>query len=378
MQLAFIKKRFSTHGGAERYLQTLLKDLKNRGHEIHIFANAWPEEGPADRNIIFHKVAILSVSSFLSNITFNANVRKELEKAGTRPDCIISFERTTYQDIYRAGEGCHAEWLEIRSKTGSFYRKLSFKLNPLHISMLQTEKKLFANTGRIIANSKMVRDQIIKHYAVPAEKIDIIYNGVDLVRFAPANRGRWRESVRNDLAIPEGSKVLLFVGSGFERKGLGTLLKAVSLLRMEGLKVLVAGKGDTKKYIKLADKYGIAGNIIFAGVKEGIEKYYAASDMFVLPTLYDPFSNATLEAMASGLPVVTTRNNGVAELVENGNEGYVLDDMSDAGELADKIGLCLEKLTEMGTKAREKSEGFPIEKAAGEFVRVIEKTIKSI
>lgn len=378
MQLAFIKKRFSTHGGAERYLQTLLKDLKNRGHEIHIFAKAWPEEGTADQNVFFHKVEVLSVSSFLSNITFNANVKKELERAGTRPDCIISFERTTSQDIYRAGEGCHAEWLEIRSKTGSFYRKLSFKLNPLHISMLRTEKKLFANTGRIIANSKMVRDQIIKHYAVPAERITIIYNGVDLVRFSPANRGRWRDSVRKGLAMPEDSKVLLFVGSGFERKGLGTLLEAVSLLRVKGLKVLVAGKGDTKKYKKLADKYGIAGNIIFAGVKAGIEKYYAASDMFVLPTLYDPFSNATLEAMASGLPVVTTKNNGVAELVENGNEGYVLDDMADAGELADKIRLCLEKPTEMGAKARKKSEDFPIEKAAGDFVRMIEKTIKSI
>ncbi|HCL80806.1 MAG TPA: hypothetical protein DHW81_00780, partial [Nitrospiraceae bacterium] len=108
MQLAFIKKKFSTHGGAERYLQTLLKDLKNRGHEIHIFANAWPEEGTG-KSIFSHKVAVVSVNSFLSNITFNANVKKELEKAGTRPDCIISFERTTSQDIYRAGEGCHAE-----------------------------------------------------------------------------------------------------------------------------------------------------------------------------------------------------------------------------------------------------------------------------
>lgn len=376
MQLAFIKKRFSTHGGAERYLQTLLKDLKNRGNGIHIFANVWPEEETGNKNIFFHKVAALSVSSFLSNITFNRNVKKELEKTGTGLDCIISFERTTCQDIYRAGEGCHAEWLEIRSKIGPFYKKLSFKLNPLHISMLDLEKRLFVNTGLIIANSKMVRAQIIKHYAVPAERINIIYNGVDLVRFSPANRSRWREGARKELAIPEGSKVLLFVGSGFERKGLGTLLKAVSLLRIEGIKVLVAGKGNTKKYKKLADGYGISGKVIFAGVEEKIEKYYAASDMFVLPTLYDPFSNATLEAMASGLPVITTGNNGVAELIENGHEGYVLNDMSDARELADRIRLCLEKLTEMGTKAREKSEGFPIEKAANEFGRLIEKAIK--
>ena len=376
MQLAFIKKRFSTHGGAERYLQTLLKDLKNRGHGIHIFANAWPEEGVGEQSIFFHKVAVLSVSSFLSNITFDVNVKKELAKAGTRPDCIISFERTTYQDIYRAGEGCHAEWLEIRSKTGSFSRKLSFRLNPLHISMLRIEKQLFANTGRIIANSKMVRDQIMKHYDVPAERITIIYNGVDLVRFSPANRNRWRTEVRSELGLPESSKVVLFVGSGFERKGLATLLGAVSLLRLKGIRVLVAGKGDTRKYIKLADKYGISGDIIFAGVKEAIEKYYAASDVFVLPTLYDPFSNATLEAMASGLPAITTKNNGVAELIENGKEGYVLDDMYDAAELADKLKLCLEKPAEMGTKAREKSEGFPIEKAAVEFVGEIEKTIK--
>src|SRR5574341_506546 len=196
MRLAFIKTKFSIHGGAERYLQTFISQLEKSGHEIHIFANKWLEE----EKVVFHKVYILPFGSFLSIITFNQNVKKTIKKC-IGLDCVISFERTTSQDIYRAGGGCHAEWLEIRSRIEPFYKKLSFKINPLHITLLTLEKKLFSNTKCIVANSKMVREQIIKHYAVQGERITLIYNGLDLIRFTPENRNKWREEARRCLAI---------------------------------------------------------------------------------------------------------------------------------------------------------------------------------
>lgn len=364
MRLIFIKKAFSLYGGAENYMQLTMEHLK-KDHEIHVFANRWVD---AD-GIHFHRVNINNLIPFMSVYSFNNNVCALVKFVGA--DCIISFERTTCQDVYRAGEGCHAEWLQIRSKFEPFYKNLSFKINPLHILLLSLEKRLFSNTGLIVANSKMVKEQIIKHYAVPEERITIIHNGVDLIRFTPENKDRWRDHIRKSLDIPEDTKVFLFVGSGFERKGLKTLLESISLIKTENVKVLVIGKGRVDRYKTLAEKQGISDKIIFIGPQKEMEKFYAAADLFVLPTLYDPFSNATLEAMASGLPVITTRNNGVAELIENGHEGFVLDNLFDAKELADKIYLSLDNLTFIGRKAREKAMALPIEMAAHEFIKVI-------
>jgi len=371
MRLAFIKKRFSLHGGAERYLQTLIEHLKKEGHEIHIFANRWSEE----EGIIFHRVNIIPLSSFLSTLTFNINTRSRITTGAY--DCIISLERTTFQDIYRAGEGCHAEWLRIRSTIEPFYKRLSFKVNPLHIYMLKLEKEIFNNTRLIVANSEMVKRQIIDHYAIPEEKIRVIYNGVDLERFSPQNRDRWRRDIRKGLDISGDTAVLLFVGSGFERKGLGTFLKALTQIKDLDFLAIIIGKGNTDRYRAMAERLGVLNRILFLGVQKEIERFYAAADLFVLPTLYDPFSNATLEAMASGIPVITTKNNGVAELIDSGQEGFVMDDMFDSGELADKITLCLNDQEFMGRMARKKAEGFPVEVAAERFIKAIEGIIKA-
>ena len=364
MKLIFVKKEFSPYGGAENYLQSIIEHLK-KDHEIHVFAKRWRDTD----GIHFHRVAVNSLSSFMSALSFDRNVCTLLKSENA--DCVVSFERTTCQDIYRAGEGCHAEWLNIRSKIEPFYRRLSFHMNPLHISMLALEKKLFENTPLIIANSKMVKNQILQHYAAQANKIMIIYNGVDLTRFTPESRMRWRDTVRKCLSIPAGSPVVLFVGSGFERKGLNTLIDSIPLTKKPELKVLVIGKGNTDKYSKQAREKSISDNVLFLGPHRKIEKYYAAADLFVLPTLYDPFSNATLEAMASGLPVITTKNNGVSELIGNGQEGYILDSLFNSEDLADKISHVLVNREQMGSSARKKAESFSIEKAAQEFSKAI-------
>ncbi len=291
------------------------------------------------------------------------------------PDCTISFDRTLCQDIYRAGEGCHAEWLAIRSKLEAFYKKISFKINPLHLWLLSMERRLFSDTPCIIANSNMVKSNIIKHYSVPAEKIQLLYNGVDLERFTPVNKEKWRRQVRNSLTLRPDAKLVLFVGSGFMRKGLQVLLEAVSLMKDNEIRVLVIGKGPVHKFKAKAERYGIAGRIIFLGPQKEIEKYYFAADLFVLPTIYDPFSNATLEAMASGLPVITTKNNGAAELIENGKEGFVVNDMCDARELATNMAAALSVADQMGEAARSKAGEFSIEKTASAFAEIIDHVI---
>ncbi|MBI5188684.1 MAG: glycosyltransferase family 4 protein [Nitrospirae bacterium] len=360
------------------YLQTLIDYLKRTGHEIHILANRWSDE----EGIIFHKINRSQFGSFLSTITFNQNTKKAIKDIA--PDCAISFERTTCQDIYRAGEGCHIEWLKQRETIDPFWKRFTFRINPLHITLLNLERKIFRDTGLIIANSNMVKSQIVKHYGVPENRIRVIYNGVDLRRFSPQNRERWRDKVRKGLSIPEDAKVILFVGSGFERKGLKTLLRALSVFKMTGdsslknVYLLVIGKGNIKKFKSIAEGYGVKDGVYFLGIQRDIERFYGAADLFVLPTIYDPFSNATIEAMSSGLPVITTIYNGVSELIENNVEGFILKNVLDSDELSEKIRFTLLDSTIMGNSARQKAENFSIEDAARKFLEVINETTQHL
>ena len=347
-------------------MRTLMDRLKGE-FEINVLSHAWvPTEG-----IRFHRVPVVNAGSFLSTATFNRNACALLKEL--RASCSVSFERTTCQDIYRAGEGCHAEWLALRKRTEPLYKKISFSINPLHRLLLSLERELFSTTRLIIANSGMVKEQIIRHYGVREEKITVIHNGVDLERFTPANRDKWRGEVRERLGLRSGERALLFVGSGFRRKGLGTLLEAFALLKEPHSRLVVAGKGETDRYRSRAEGLGISGKVTFLGPYKEIEGLYAAADLFVLPTLYDPFSNATLEAMASGLPVVTSRNTGAAEIISEGQEGYVPDTLSDAREWAGRIDRALDAGAAMGERARKKAEEFSIGRAAGEFAEAVRR-----
>jgi len=364
MKLIFIKKNFSVYGGAENYMKTLIGHLRDKA-DIHVIAKKWIEIP----GIIFHKINPVSLGSFLSAILFNFSVCRKIK--AFKFDCTISFERTTCQDIYRAGDGCHREWLRLREMVEPRWKIYTFMINPFHLALLRIEKKVFSDTKLIIANSNMVRSQIINHYNIPDKKIKVIYNGVDLKRFASMNAETYRAMVRKELLSDENTGIILFVGSGFERKGLEMLLRAISLIKTENIRLIVIGKGNIKKFQSIAKKYGILDRVSFRGIQKEIEKFYAAADIFVLPTIYDPFSNATLEAMASGLPVITTRNNGASELIQNGKEGFVLENPLDFNLLAEEIKLGLAYRKTMGYRARLRAEEYPIEKAADEFMKAI-------
>jgi UDP-glucose:(heptosyl)LPS alpha-1,3-glucosyltransferase len=221
----------------------------------------------------------------------------------------------------------------------------------------------------------MVKEQIRRYYGTPESKIAVAYNGVDLNKYSPGNRSAWRAGTRHNLGIGKRDKLLLFVGSGFRRKGLETLIQslpeAIKALQGERLVTLVIGKGDNSDYLQMAKRLGVEDHILFLGPQSGIERFYSSADAFVLPTLYDPFSNACLEAMASGLPVITTGNNGAAEIIEEGKEGFVMASINDPSELAGKIIPALSDAEVMGMRARAKAEQFSIYKAASVFIDII-------
>jgi UDP-glucose:(heptosyl)LPS alpha-1,3-glucosyltransferase len=344
MKIAFVRKAYTPYGGAERYLSQLMERLIVQGHEVHLFAHRWeaqrPEEGAEGKGTpVFHRVPLIPSPSFLEALSFALFSKRLLREEAF--DVIHSFERTLYQDVYRAGDGCHREWLIQRRKIDPWFKRNTVALNPLHRTLLFLERRLFQSPRlkRIIANSERGKEEIRRHYGVAAEKIEVVYNGVDLENFHPSNATLYRKSLRKEFRIPPEALVILFLGSGFRRKGLRILIDSLPFIKKEipQVVVIVAGRDGIGEYREQARRVGGERNVLFLGPTQRARELYGTSDLFALPTIYDPFSNACLEAMASGIPVLTTPTNGVAELIEDGKNGFVVPNPLDAAEIGRRV-----------------------------------------
>jgi UDP-glucose:(heptosyl)LPS alpha-1,3-glucosyltransferase len=183
----------------------------------------------------------------------------------------------------------------------------------------------------------MVKDEIVNLYGYPADKIDIVRNGVPLkkFRFGP----EVREKSRDELNLKPDQIALLFAGSGWERKGLLFAIEAAALCKDRKIRLLVAGRGNTRLYKTRRLRFWRQEPVQFLGEVADMLRVYAAADIFILPTIYDPFSNACLEALACGLPVITTRSNGFSEIIENGVHGSIVDHAGDLIALRDAVRL---------------------------------------
>jgi UDP-glucose:(heptosyl)LPS alpha-1,3-glucosyltransferase len=334
LKIGLIRQRYVASGGAERYLQGVVGALIARGHAVHLFANAWTETP----GVQFHRVPILPGMSFSKVLTFALAARKAMRRAAC--DVVFSLERTLEQDIYRAGDGCHREWLAQRGVSGT-------KFNPLHLTILGMEKRVFspARTGWIIANSKRGKEEIIRHYQFPADRIQVIYNGVDLDRFQPARVKEKHDQVR-----------LLFVGSGFERKGLLFCICALAKLPAS-YKLTVIGRGDIRRFARLTADMGLGDRVRFAGHDLDMPAEYARADLLVHPAIYEPFANVCLEALASGVPVVTSRINGASEIIRPGENGAIVEHADDIDGLIAAIRSFENR--DVSASARKTAEQFP-------------------
>jgi len=384
MKIALVRKFYTPYGGAERYLAQLVERLCRQGHEVHLFASRWIPYSPniqeRKSNLIFHRVPMIPSPSFIEALSFAFFSRRLLQQDDF--EVIHSFERTLYQDIYRAGDGCHREWLRQRRVIDPWIKRATYRLNPLHLSLLFLEKRLFQDPRlkRIIANSHKGKEEIIRHYGTPAEKIEVIYNGVDLEEFNPRNIDLYRLKIRAELNIPPEAWVILFLGSGFRRKGLDGLLTSLPRIKkaVPGVRLIVAGKDPVRGYLEKTRKGGITQEVIFLGPTQKARELYAACDLFALPTLYDPFSNACLEAMATGIPVLTTRQNGMAEVLEDGKDGFLIQNPGDPEEIAEKVLLFFSKDKQaIGEKAREKSLSLDLDVVTQRMIRIYEEFRKS-
>ncbi len=261
-----------------------------------------------------------------------------------------SHERIPGCHIYRAGDGVHATWLDLRSRARAVLPRgfpsvtpwLTFA-SPWHRYTLAAEAAMFRHPDlrAVICNSRMVRDDIAARFGTPDEKLHVIYNGVDLEYFQPRLRAEHRAATRAALGIDDATPIILFVGSGFERKGVPTLLPALARMKQRNAVLLVVGRDRKERDMQaLAARLGIAGRVRFLGPQKDVRPYYGAADCFALPTLYDPMPNAALEALACGLPVATSTTCGAAELIQPTINGRIVAAL-DTGALADSLDAML-------------------------------------
>jgi UDP-glucose:(heptosyl)LPS alpha-1,3-glucosyltransferase len=249
-------------------------------------------------------------------------------------------------------------------------RRLSLRINPFHVFRLWLERRLFEDRGlrAVIVNSEMVRGEILSRFRIDPARIITIPNGVDLNRFHPSRREGEGLNLRRRLGVPDEELVILFVGSGFDRKGLEYAILGLAESAVPA-RLWVVGKGRVHRHRKLCRRLGLEPRVEFWGPRKDTAPFYAAADVFLLPTLYDPFPSVILEAMASGLPVITTAQCGASEIIEPGREGFILEypeQTSRIAECVEALGVWEERWR-MGREARARAEGFPWERTVREL-----------
>lgn len=328
LRIAFVRRGYSRSGGAEAYLKRLADGIVKASHEVQLVTtNAWPEE-----QWPFGSIKRLGGTNVIGFADELEQIRPQLHC-----DVLFSLERVWNCDVYRAGDGVHRAWLARRRQFEVPLKQFVRGASRKHRDLLELEESLFEKrkAGRVIAASQMVVDEITDLYRYPADKIDLVRNGVplDRFRFDPA----LREEARAKLKLEQDQIALLFAGSGWERKGLLFAIEAMALCKNRKMRLLVAGRGEAGPYKTMRLRFWREEPVQFLGEVADVVPVYAAADIFILPTIYDPFSNACLEALASGLPVITTRSNGFSEIIEDGMHGSIVDNSANLVGLRDAI-----------------------------------------
>lgn len=300
-KIALARFKYTPYGGAENYLARLISAMKDRGVPFRVFSTNW-----VDDNAL--KIAAPRfLPSFLRILSFAYFACKQKRD----DELLFSLERLPCTDVYRAGDGVHKAWLNTRLSYGE--SRLAIFANPLQAVYLWLERQTFQNSRKIIANSKFVKNDIIRYYDISSSKIEVVYNGVAANTLDGA---ACKGSICSEFGISKDKKIILFVGSGFARKGAAEFLELLSRLDRDDYTAVIVGKEKKiSTYQRKAKKLCI--NVIFTGARKDADKFYAASDIFLFPTRYEPFSNVCLEAMAGGCAVITTAQNGASEALEN-------------------------------------------------------------
>lgn len=310
-RVAILKKDFHSQGGLEKSSWRIIQAFKEHGADVTLMT----------KNEVSAPCPVLSCSldsklKFLRLKEFDAWCRSLAPSF----DIVFSMDRSSYQTHHRAGNGVHAAYLALRREKEGFLKGLSFTLNPLHHVILGLEKATFEDPHMrgIIVNSSFVKNQILQYYSTAPDIIHVVHNGVEWQEMESDFNASFqqKESLAKSLDLDPHKFNFLFVGHNFQRKGLSHLLKALSRLKTKEFHLSVIGTDKhLSSYKKQAHQLGLKDHVTFFYSQSDIRPFYQLADALVIPSLYDPFANVTVEALAMGLFVISSKTNGGHEVL---------------------------------------------------------------
>jgi UDP-glucose:(heptosyl)LPS alpha-1,3-glucosyltransferase len=353
-------------GGAEMYVADLLRRLAAEGHDVHLHSCRW-DAAALTTAITVHPLPAPSGPRWLRPWRFSASVRQALER--DRPDVSIGFDKTLGPDIYYPLGG-----LQPASSAGNFRKYASWTarvaartakaIDIAHRSFVRLERRHLLGRGGplLVVNSEMVRGHAERYYGLQGERIRVIHNAIDPARFAENDRPRVRAEERRTWGVGHHDVVAAFVAMNYRLKGLEPLLHALARTPA-ALKLAIAGSPRNSPWRRLARRLNVADRVNFLGPVADVRRVYFGADFHVHPTFYDPCSGVVIEAMASGLPVITSRFNGAAELMRPGVDGFVIGDPHDHKSLADSMTRLLDPAERgrCGRAARQSAAAWTLE-----------------
>lgn len=342
MQIALCHENVLPHrGGAEMYVADLARQLAAAGHEVQLFASNWDRAALPDR-IEIHCVPAPTGSRAARPWQFSAALCKVLSER--QPSVSIGFDKTLGTDVYYPLGGLQAASADhnlLKHRAGWRRRiaRLAQKLDAAQRSYSRLEHQIMTNPRRplLIANSRMVRQHAVQYYGREPGTIPVIHNAIDPLRFAERDRSLIRAQVRQQWTLNDEHVAGAMIAMNYRLKGLEPLLRSLTLLPPDSpFRLLIAGSPKFGQWQQLARSLGVDSRVHFLGHCSDVRQLFFAADLLVHPTFYDPCSLVVLEAMACGLPVITTSNNGASELL-SADSGSILNDPHDIATMANTI-----------------------------------------
>ena len=347
MRIAFMHRRLAG-GGTESDLRRMAAGLAARGHELHVFCARTDAEVPG---VTLRRVPVVRAGRVARLLSFALAAPRAVSRE--RFDVVVGFGRTPRQDVVRSGGGTHRSYLARMEADGLRPRARG----PYHRAILWLEACAFSPDGhrRVLAVSRRVRDEIVADYGVAPGRIAVIYNGVDLVRFHPAHRASLGRAARAALGLPAGAPVCAAIGTGFRRKGFDLLLRLWRQAPPGGAYLVLVG-GDERLVAWRREAAGLGGRVLVTGPRDDVEAVLAAADVVCVPSRQEAFGNVVLEACAAGVPVVTSRRAGAAELLDGPLADLVVEDPTDIRALAEALAHALAERDPLARAARARAE----------------------
>ena len=349
MRIALNFRRIDpARGGAETYLVDLCQRLARAGHRVDVFAEEWAEGAlPAEVGTI--RVTSQGWTRLQRLWSFAVNSERALRERDADYDCSVGLINTWHHDVIIPQGGVHEATLEANSKRfPAGWRRSAYVLgkraNPKAGVYRAIEARQYdpRRGARVVAVSKMVRNDLERFHGVPRDRIHVIPNAIDAGRLAVSDPAAVRRDFRRQNGLKPDDLVALFVGHNYWLKGLGPLLLAMrERLRRDPearpIHLLACGGGKPGPFRSMVEGLGLGGVVHLLGFQPDIRPCFHAADFFALPTYYDPCSLVVFEALACGLPVITTACNGAGELIAEGREGFVVPAPDARAPLADAL-----------------------------------------